>query len=82
VRHGGEIGGWGHRQLHVRDGGGNSRVARGQGREAADVQAPWPQYWVVAKFDSKSKFKRIQIVFKFVQTLITPKMTFLGTNFF
>jgi hypothetical protein len=31
--------GWGHRQLRVRDGGGNSRAARGQGREAADVQA-------------------------------------------
>jgi hypothetical protein len=28
---------------------------------------------VAVKFDSKSKFKRIQIMFKFVQTLTAPK---------
>jgi hypothetical protein len=33
----------------------------------------WPQYRVAVKFDSKSKFKRIQIIFKFVQTLTAPK---------
>jgi hypothetical protein len=37
---------------------------------------------VAAKFDSKSKFKWIQIIFKFVQTLTAPKRTFSGSNFF
>jgi hypothetical protein len=34
------------------------------------------------EFDSNSNFKRIQIIFKFFQTLTAPKRTFLGSNFF
>jgi hypothetical protein len=34
------------------------------------------QYRAVVKFDSNSNFNRIQIIFKFIQTLTAPKKVF------
>jgi hypothetical protein len=57
----------GGRQLRVSDGGGNGREARGQGREAADVQAcghstKWQQNLI--QNQSSNRFKLYSNSFK------------------
>jgi hypothetical protein len=51
------------------------------GGEAALTCGPRATVLIVMKFDSSSNLNQIQIIFKFVQTLTTPKRAFPSSNF-
>jgi hypothetical protein len=57
--------------------GGTGLSAREQGRAVALTCGPRSTVLDGGEFDSIANFKRIQIIFKFIQTSTTPKRTFL-----